>query len=865
MYLKFYNLDVKPFEISPDPRFLWVGEKHKEGFAALKYAILTGKGFISLTGDVGTGKTTLLNALAISVDDKYIFARIPDPALDQLDFFNIAASAFAMNKRFGGKGDFLRELSSFLINSYTNNKEAILIIDEAQRIKPELLEEIRLISNIEKPEKKLLTIIFAGQPGFNQILSSNKALRNRLAFNYVIEPLTEIETEKYIAHRLKVAGSESRIFSSNAIHEIYSFSKGNPRQINIICDLALLYGYSAEAAMIEPAIIRECVKRTSVSSAFVEPLPDQRKNSERIFRKPIQEKTSNNSSGSWKRPIPAIRTTVSRHKTAYLALIPLVVLIAIIGFIYYGDSSNSSILKLRAVIEQAKNSYAKPIVDVFLQNAQVVKVPVPKPAEKKPVVAQKNPARERYSQEKLGSELAAQAALIADLQKKLQASKTDQEVMAGKVAEGRQKASLLKGQLEELAAQKQASENRLESLQTAHNTLTAEFEEQKHKLDQVAELENALAAKDRILAQSEQLRQEQEKNLAQLKDAKNKLDNEFSAQAALVADLQKKLQTSQTDQAEMAGRVEEYRKAAALLKGQLEALGSQKQAAESRFDSLQTAHNALTAEFEELKHKPDQVAELDNELAAKDRMLAQSEQRRQELEKILAQVKDGKNKADKDLAAQAALIADLQKRLQTYQVDQEGMAGQREEDRNAAALLKGQLEEVTAQRQEAERRFENLQTSHIALKAEFEELKHKGERIGELENALAQKDQQLAQSEQQQQELEKILAQLKNGKSKLDSELAVQAGLIADLQKRIEASRADEAALEDKYNKSREETAQLQTQVEELKAKISAGQNKTAGFEALSKPETGMQPAEEASKSQNPADVIDWVLKKKSQ
>ena len=233
MYLKFFNLKVKPFEISPDPRFLWVGEKHKEGFAALKYAILTGKGFISLTGDVGTGKTTLLNALVRSFDDNYIFARIPDPSLEELDFFNITASAFEMNKRFSGKGEFLGELSVFLNNSYTNNKEAVLIIDEAQRLKRELLEEIRLISNIEKPEKKLITIIFAGQSNFNEILNNNKALRNRLAFNYIIEPLTEIETEKYITHRLKVAGSEFRIFSSSAIHEIYSFSKGNPRQINI--------------------------------------------------------------------------------------------------------------------------------------------------------------------------------------------------------------------------------------------------------------------------------------------------------------------------------------------------------------------------------------------------------------------------------------------------------------------------------------------------------------------------------------------------------------------------------------------------------------------------------------------------------
>ena len=169
MYLKYFNLKSKPFEISPDPKFLWLGEKHKEGLATLRYGILTNKGFMSLTGDVGTGKTTLLNALVKSFDDNFIFARIPDPSLGELDFFNFTASALAMNKRFRGKGDFLSELAIFLNSAHTDNKEVILIVDEAQAIKQELLEDIRLISNIETPEKKLINSIFAGQNSFNTI------------------------------------------------------------------------------------------------------------------------------------------------------------------------------------------------------------------------------------------------------------------------------------------------------------------------------------------------------------------------------------------------------------------------------------------------------------------------------------------------------------------------------------------------------------------------------------------------------------------------------------------------------------------------------------------------------------------------
>ena len=124
MYLKFFNLTAKPFEISPDPKFLWLGEKHKEGLASLKYGILRSKGFMALTGDVGTGKTTLLNALVRSFDDNFVFARIPDPYLEELDFFNFTASAFEMGRRFHGKGDFLTELSIFCTRPMPTKKKS---------------------------------------------------------------------------------------------------------------------------------------------------------------------------------------------------------------------------------------------------------------------------------------------------------------------------------------------------------------------------------------------------------------------------------------------------------------------------------------------------------------------------------------------------------------------------------------------------------------------------------------------------------------------------------------------------------------------------------------------------------------------
>jgi general secretion pathway protein A len=331
LYLKYYHFKLKPFEISPDPKFLWLGEKHKEGLATLRYGILTGKGFMSLTGDVGTGKTTLINALANSFDDNFIIARIPDPSLEVLDFFNVAANAFAMGKMFRSKGDFLSELSIFLNKAHADNKEVILIVDEAQRLKQELLEEIRLISNIEKPEKKLINIIFAGQNDFNFILNSNRALRNRLAINYQIAPLTENDAEEYIMHRLKIAGSKRRIFSTSAIHEIYSYSKGNPRQTNIICDLALVHGYAAETKNIEPAIIKECVERTFITFNKPEPLAEYPKIQAQVPIELNQDLPSGDLSRSWTKAFHRFKSTFSRPIAIYVAPVPLIIIVSLMG------------------------------------------------------------------------------------------------------------------------------------------------------------------------------------------------------------------------------------------------------------------------------------------------------------------------------------------------------------------------------------------------------------------------------------------------------------------------------------------------------------------------------------------------------
>ena len=267
MYLSYYNLKAKPFQMSTDPKFLWLGEKHKEALATLKYAIAENKGVLALTGDVGTGKTTLINALIQSLGKEVLAATIYDPSLEILEFFNIVADAFNMDKKFSNKGEFLIHLRQFLIKALEKKQKVLLIIDEAQTIDPELLEEIRLLSNLEEKHIRLLNIFFVGQSEFVDILQErkNRALRQRITINYNIEPLTLSETETYIKYRLQIAGTTALVFDAGAIQEIFAFSGGYPRLINILCDHALLSGFVKEVETISTDVIRECKKELRIS------------------------------------------------------------------------------------------------------------------------------------------------------------------------------------------------------------------------------------------------------------------------------------------------------------------------------------------------------------------------------------------------------------------------------------------------------------------------------------------------------------------------------------------------------------------------------------------------------------------------
>lgn len=261
MYKSFYKLSERPFEISSDPRFLWLGRQHKEALAVLQYGLIGEKGFLLLTGDVGTGKTTLVNTLLKSLDDSFLVANVTDPNMDLTGFLNYIALSFNIPQRFNRKEDFLIYFRDFLQQTCLHNgKQVVLIIDEAHNLSRELLEQVRLLSNIELPEKKLINIFLVGQNELNRKLMARecRALRQRVIVNHSIKPLLKTETWQYIKHRLKIAGTRVQLFDGKAIHEIYSFSGGCPRLINIICDRALLTGYVRGQKKITADIIKEC-------------------------------------------------------------------------------------------------------------------------------------------------------------------------------------------------------------------------------------------------------------------------------------------------------------------------------------------------------------------------------------------------------------------------------------------------------------------------------------------------------------------------------------------------------------------------------------------------------------------------------
>jgi general secretion pathway protein A len=277
MYLTHFILKEKPFQLNTDPCFLWLGRQHQEALATLRYGIQENKGLL-LTGDIGTGKTAFISALVGRlVDDNVVVAKLPDPGLNRNDFFFLVSHSFGVHHRVQDKESFTKAFDHFLEQTCERGQKALLIVDEAQIMSTEILEEVRLLSNRECRSTKLLNIFLVGQNEFNQLLykPENRAIRERITISYNLQPLTEAETEAYIAHRLKIAGAEAKIFTDDAVREIHAFSNGSPRQINIICDLALVLGFGKNATEIGRRTIAACKERVRIPNVSGVTLSDE--------------------------------------------------------------------------------------------------------------------------------------------------------------------------------------------------------------------------------------------------------------------------------------------------------------------------------------------------------------------------------------------------------------------------------------------------------------------------------------------------------------------------------------------------------------------------------------------------------------
>jgi len=259
MYTKYFGFNEKPFTLTPNPRFIFLSKNHKEAFAHLLYGINNHYGFIELTGEVGTGKTTVLRTLLGQLqDESYRTALIFSPCLTGIELLRSINTEFGLDSKSDYANELLAELNRFLLAETAAGRTVVLVIDEAQNLEPDVLEQVRLISNLETENDKLIQIILAGQPELEVLLGRPdlRQLNQRIAVRYKLCSLGMNETSSYLRQRMEVAGDTGGVsFSSSAITWIYLCTRGVPRLINILCDRALLIAMATNVAGSQPALL----------------------------------------------------------------------------------------------------------------------------------------------------------------------------------------------------------------------------------------------------------------------------------------------------------------------------------------------------------------------------------------------------------------------------------------------------------------------------------------------------------------------------------------------------------------------------------------------------------------------------------
>lgn len=248
MYLDFFELKEAPFNVTPDPRFLFLASSHREAYDHLLYGIRERKGFMTLVGEVGSGKTTLCRAVLAALPKEVRTALVLNPAMTATQLLRAILVDLGLAPQGRDRQSLIAQLNGYLLEEYRRGNNVAVFLDEAQALLPEVLEQVRLLSNLETDDAKLLQIVLAGQPELSERLgrSDLRQLRQRIAVFGRLRPLSYEDTARYIEHRLRVAGAaDPSLFAPRAIRVVYRFSQGVPRLINLICDRALLAAYAA--------------------------------------------------------------------------------------------------------------------------------------------------------------------------------------------------------------------------------------------------------------------------------------------------------------------------------------------------------------------------------------------------------------------------------------------------------------------------------------------------------------------------------------------------------------------------------------------------------------------------------------------
>lgn len=270
MYESFYGFSEKPFSLLPDPAFLYLGRKHRMALTMLQYGLMNNAGFTVITGEIGSGKTTLIRQLLDELEQDVTVGLITNTHESFGDLLQWVLMAYGLDYKGKEKVELYETFVQFVVEEYGHNRRTVLIIDEAQNLSPKTLEELRMLSNVNADKNQVLQMILVGQPELRTMLMlpSLKQFAQRVSVSHHLEALNSEETVKYIHHRIKVAGGDAAIFPAKSCSLIWYYSRGVPRVINSLCDTALVYGFAEQQREIDPDLIKDVVRDRKTGGLF---------------------------------------------------------------------------------------------------------------------------------------------------------------------------------------------------------------------------------------------------------------------------------------------------------------------------------------------------------------------------------------------------------------------------------------------------------------------------------------------------------------------------------------------------------------------------------------------------------------------